>query len=723
MLAKQVFHLDDETAARARFEAAFPAARAAFEDWLSVEYRTQDVTLGLQQSSNERDFLKLLMNDDHRVTEIGRHCILFVLDHYLDASGGTRTVEELRSRLERLFPAIPWRMLTKAKSDVVPMSRVFLDKGLLTNPHDLAPNLMRAITDGCTSHFWNRLRREGAGSDSWHTPGHNRGNAFINSPLLNDFHEQFGAMVFRTDLSVSVSELGDLSEPLDPPNPKETNALIQAQKSSAETFGADRTFYITNGTSTSNKAMLQALIRPGDTVLLDRNCHKSVHQAIVLSGAVPMYLSPAFNKRLGVWAPLDLETLERFISAKRPEQLLKRGVQPPRMLVLTTCSYEGVLYPVQRIAEACAKRGILLYADEAWAPHMRFHPRYASVSPDGSIVRANAVDAGAHIVVHSSHKTLAALSQASMIHIAPAMREALQSSDTQWSWLKERFRNYDGFLHDVVESLRYWNSTSPSYPMLATLDLAASQMRFEGLALLEDRMEWVDEFRKRAEAAAGPCVVGLDEIVGPNNPRFAGYGHDPLKLVLGILNADAMQDALREENICPEKSTSGCIQFLMTVGATYHNIQKLAKLVEEVVKRHGKGKVLGCTMPEADDFDRQIAAGQIEVLPRAAAFGRSKMVPLADCDGAIAAQMIVPYPPGIPVFLPGLRISEHAKQLVQTLVNAGHARDVHGLLSDSKGNHMVKVLDKQGEEEALEASGENVRLIQEWARSLAGIGT
>jgi len=715
---KYVLHLDDELGARRKFKKAFVKVRNQFKRWIARQYGLTGVSLELEQASTEDEFLGKLLEADRRVSEVGSHCVLFVLDHFLDAKRQSATAEDLRSKLERLFPAIPCVMLTKADSNETASSLPYLDKGLLQNPDELAANLVRVFDESWSAHFWDRLRSEGLGPDSWHTPGHNRGNAFKTSLLLSNFYDSYTAMVFRTDLSVSVSELGDLSEPLDPPNAA-ASMLNKAQTSSAKTFGADKTFYITNGTSTSNKAMLQALIRPGDTVLLDRNCHKSVHQAVVLSGAVPMYLSPAFNTRLGVWAPVDIETLERFIAAKMPDKMIRDGIRPPRVLVLTTCSYEGVLYPVRRIAEACERRGILLYSDEAWAPHMRFHPRYASDAEDGSIVRANAVDAGAHLVVHSSHKTLAALSQASMIHVTPAMRRAFQSSDSPWSWLRERFRDYNGFLHDLVESLRYWNSTSPSYPMLATLDLSSAQMRFEGLALLEERMKWVDEFRDRAERAAGPCIAGMDEIVGAGNERYAGYRHDPLKLVLGVRDPDTMQHALREHNICPEKSTSGCIQFLMTVGTTRQNIQQLAKVVEGIVRSKGKGTVLGCEPATAADFNREIAAGQIEVLPRAAAFGRSEMVPLEGCIGRIAAQMIVPYPPGIPVFLPGLRISVNAMQLVKNLVDGGRARDVHGLMIEAGNRCRVKVLDKQGEEQALEESGEKVRQIQAWARSLA----
>ena len=116
---------------------------------------------------------------------------------------------------------------------------------------------------------------------SWHTPGHNAGHAFSRSLFLQGFRHEYGAMTFRADLSVSVHSLGDLS------TPESRTPLADAQRLTSEIFGSAQSCYITNGSTTSNKAMLMTLLRPGETVLLDRNCHKSVHHAVVMAGAIP----------------------------------------------------------------------------------------------------------------------------------------------------------------------------------------------------------------------------------------------------------------------------------------------------------------------------------------------------------------------------------------------------------------------------------------------------
>ena len=235
---------------------------------------------------------------------------------------------------------------------------------LLKNSEDFARAISGRLKKHWVAPFWKKLRKYSLDRrDSWHTPGHNGGNSFLRSIFLRPFHEAFAPtgkapITFTADLSVSVRELGDISEPL-----AERNPMADAMNRAAKYFGAEDTLFATNGTSTSNKVMLMALLRPGETVLLDRNCHKSVHQAVVTSGAFPVYLSPPFHDDLGIWLPLSLDHLNVFCSDQEFLDTLQ-----PRMLVLTTCTYEGILYPVQEIAETCYQKGILLYSDEAWFP-------------------------------------------------------------------------------------------------------------------------------------------------------------------------------------------------------------------------------------------------------------------------------------------------------------------------------------------------------------------
>ena len=198
-----------------------------------------------------------------------------------------------------------------------------------------------------------------AAKDAWHTPGHSSGDSMRGSPWVNEFYEFMGEHVFDADLSVSVPALDSLMEP--------TGVIAEAQQMAAKAFGARRTFFATNGTSTANKVILQTLIAPGEKLLLDRNCHKSVHHGVVLSGAQPIYLDSALNRKYGVFGPVPKKTILQAIEEHPDAQLL----------VLTSCTYDGLRYDLKPIIDAAHARGIKVLIDEAWFGYARFHPASA----------------------------------------------------------------------------------------------------------------------------------------------------------------------------------------------------------------------------------------------------------------------------------------------------------------------------------------------------------
>ena len=180
-----------------------------------------------------------------------------------------------------------------------------------------------------------------AAKDAWHTPGHSSGDSLRGSPWVNDFYEFMGEHAFDADLSVSVKALDSLMEP--------TGVISEAQQMAAKAFGARRTFFATNGTSTANKVILQTEIAPGEKLLLDRNCHKSVHHGVLLSGARPHYLDSSVNRRFGVFGPVPKSTILRAIEEHPDAQLL----------VLTSCTYDGLLYDLRPIIEAAHARSMI----------------------------------------------------------------------------------------------------------------------------------------------------------------------------------------------------------------------------------------------------------------------------------------------------------------------------------------------------------------------------
>ena len=657
------------------------------------------------------DKLLFDVGGEHRfVSDAAKHCCLFLFDDDLPSpDGGPWTpVHELRldgMPLARwflaYFPAIPKIVLTSpGEADPPAPTRRWSARPaeVFRHPERNREKLQRAFRSFWSPRFWTALREyvcNRAGTN-WHTPGHNGGNAFDNSPFLRGFHDDFGDMTFRADLSVSVERLGDLS------SPEGSAPLVDAQRLASEIFGSATTCFITNGTSTSNKAMLMTLLRPGEVVLLDRNCHKSVHHAVVMSGAVPRYLPARYNPRYGIWGPVALADIEAELA--RPAG----PAGPPRMLVLTTCTYEGVLYPAWEVARLCEERGVLFYADEAWAPYLAFHPFYSTELADGTPARYNAVNElrGAHFAVQSTHKALSAFSQASMIHVSTRFRALLEDDSLRpFRWLRRRFALHgrgssEKFLHDLHEFLRYWHSTSPHYPMLATLDIAGVQMRLEGMGLLEDRLHWVDAFKARVADMLGKpvedCFPDLPQLGGAG-PDWAGQGylHDPLKLVLSFRTAEArerFEKALLAARIQWEKASPVTLLFLVTVGTVEEHFEYLYRVCRQCADCIGR--------PEEEFRIRTIPAAideQVSVLPRDAALCDGELVPIAESEGRICGQMVVPYPPGIPVLLPGLRITRPMIDLVLDVVATEGAGAVHGLFVRGK-SLMVEVLNRDEED-------------------------
>jgi len=642
------------------------------------------------------------------LTEHGRSCCLFLVDD--DLLEETVDGRPLRAWLRIFFPAIPRVLLTRAGHPEVTLpARRWVKKDACVferatkSHHERIVHLFKSFWLPRFSTALRQYVKVKAGTN-WHTPGHSGGRAFSSSPFLRGFHDAFGDTIFRTDLSVSVESLGDLS------SPEARTPLSEAQRMTSEIFGTAQSRYITNGTSTSNKAMLMTLLRPGEVVLVDRNCHKSVHHAVVTSGAVPRYLPARWNATLGVWGPVALEDIRAALRGAS-----EKSGEKPRLLVLTTCTYEGILYPVWEIARACEKAGVLFYADEAWAAHLNFHPFYTFGRGKDDVVRYNAVSEtdGAHFSVQSTHKMLSAFSQASMIHVSMRFKRLLEEdSSPAYRWLRRRFSlhghgSYEKFSHDLHEFLRYWHSTSPHYPFLAALDVAGVQMRLEGMKLVDERLRWATAFRKRVADACGrdenECFAGLDEIAGRGiDWRAAGYMKDPLKIVLMLKSAKACEQfrkALLKAHIQWEKATATTILFLVTAGSAEEHFEYLFRVCREF--RH----LIGFPMRHANAGEArsvcEAVSGQAEVLPHEAALCDGELVTLDESVGRIASQFLVPYPPGVPVFIPGLRITKAMVRLIRGVIASEGVDAVHGLFC--RGGHapyFVEVLNKDEESRA-----------------------
>lgn len=285
---------------------------------------------------------------------------------------------------------------------------------------------------------------------SWHTPGHTGGTAFLRSPAGRAFFEFFGESLFRSDLSISVGELGSL---LDHSGP-----IGAGERYAARVFGAHRTYYVTNGSSTSNRVILMASVTRDQVALCDRNCHKSVEHAMTLSGAIPTYLMPVRN-RYGLIGPIPPARLAAVAieAGIAGNPLVRAGVDPtPIHAIVTNSTYDGLCYNVARVEELLGASVDRLHFDEAWYGYARFNPIYRDRFGMHGNPRDH--DAGRPTVfaTQSTHKLLAALSQASMIHV----RDGRSPID------HARFN----------EAFMMHASTSPQYAIIASNDVSAAMM-------------------------------------------------------------------------------------------------------------------------------------------------------------------------------------------------------------------------------------------------------
>ncbi len=473
--------------------------------------------------------------------------------------------------------------------------------------------------------------------DQWHTPGHSSGESLRGSPWVNDFYEFMGEHVFDADLSVSVPMLDSLMEP--------KGVISEAQAMAAKAFGARRTYFATNGTSTANKVIFQTLLAPGEKLLLDRNCHKSVHHGVVLSGAHPIYLDSALNRKYGLYGPVPKKNLLKEIN-RHPDA---------QALILTSCTYDGLRYDLAPIVEAAHRNGIKVIIDEAWYGHARFHPAF----------RPTALEAGADYATQSTHKVMSAFSQASMIHVNdPDFREHL-------------FR----------ENFNMHTSTSPQYGLIASLDVARKQAVMEGYKLLTRTLDLAKEVRELVNSTKVFRVLELEDLL-PEAVRHDGILLDPTKVTIDISGCGYTAEDLQKElferyNIQVEKSTFNTLSLLLTIGTTRSKVSRLYDALMRIAREHRSPRRLVQT-PEIPAFTN------LRFLPRDAYYCGGELVPVFDdrervnrkLAGRVCADQIVPYPPGIPVLVPGQLITVAIIEYVGDLLHSHKRMEMHGIVHE-----------------------------------------
>lgn len=483
--------------------------------------------------------------------------------------------------------------------------------------------------------------------DAWHTPGHSGGDSLRDSPWVSDFYHLMGEHIFNTDLSVSVQSLDSLLEP--------HSVIQEAQDLAAKAFGARRTFFVTNGTSTANKVIVQHLLGDGGKMILDQACHKSIHHAVILFGVEPVYLEASVKTAYGFYGPVPRERVLAAIDANPDAGLL----------VLTSCTYDGFYYDLKPIIDHAHRQGMKVLVDEAWYAHGRFHPA----------LRPNALECGADYVTQSTHKMLSAFSQASMIHVGE--------------------RQFDE--HRFREHLNMHTSTSPQYAMIASLDVARKQMSMEGFERLSRCIAMAQRLREAIDATGVFRVLRLEDML-PAELADDGIRLDPTKLSIDCsasgMSARQIQLELFENyGIQVEKVTHNTLSILVTLGSTQSKVLRLVNALRK----------LAANSPGTSPGSRRVPSlpplSEIVVLPRKAYFGASEDIPLTGeghalnpaLVNAISADQVVPYPPGIPVLVPGQRVSAEIAGFLLDLYRSNTGIEIHGL-NEGDGTPRLRIV-------------------------------
>lgn len=405
--------------------------------------------------------------------------------------------------------------------------------------------------------------------------------------------------------------------------------ILAAEQLIADAWGVPQSFMMVQGSTGGNIAVALTALRPDEPVFVARNAHKSVLAGLVQVGARPIWLEPRWDDRFGVAHGLDVAVVEKAIAET-----------DARALWLLHPTYYGTTGDIGALAGLCRERGVRLLVDGAHSPHFAFHPELPTA----------AERSGAAATVQSVHKILSGLSQAAVLHV-----DTTQLDEAS-----------------VRRSLQLIQTTSPHFAIMASIDLARRQMMTDGRALLDGALN-----RARSAAETLARVPGLT-VLRPEHLAGEGTGlHqlDETKLLTGVagLDADARDIVARlnrRHGIQPELAGTGHVLCISTIGNTDDDFDRLTTAFTEVAEHFGGhgGEVGAGTLTP----DLLALHPEVVLTPREAFFADQATVALTDAAGRIAAEAITPYPPGIPLVMPGERLSGDVIGLLSALRAAGN---------------------------------------------------
>lgn len=439
------------------------------------------------------------------------------------------------------------------------------------------------------------LKHKKSGMAQLHVPGHRSGEA-----VSDDFLHVVGKDIFQIDLT-EIPGLDDLHNP--------QGAIEIAQQLAAELYQADKSFFMVNGTSGGLLALILACCGQGDKIIVPRNAHRSVLSGLIVSGAVPIYYQPAVIKEFGCLAGPDHWQIKSLLE-KNSDVRAVVGVNP---------TYYGVAGDLAALAESCHGVGVPLLVDEAHGTHLKFHPE---LPPD-------ALSCGADAVVQSTHKTGGSLTQSSLLHIQG------QRID----------------IERVAEALRMIQSTSPSYVLMASLDLARQQLAVRGRELLDKSFALAHWCRESLAEIDGVKVLEHKHL-GAEGAKYLDVTRLTISLLERGVTGYQLAELLGEKyQVVVEMADYASVVAVISLGTTPNDCQRLITAIKEIVKLE-TGQPLGFSET------LNIPPPVVRLSPREAWLRSGKAVPLEQSLGHISGETVAVYPPGIPVLCPGEEITQ-----------------------------------------------------------------
>jgi arginine/lysine/ornithine decarboxylase len=443
----------------------------------------------------------------------------------------------------------------------------------------------------------------------FHVPGHKKGDGM---------DDKFKNFVGNNVLSIDVTVF-KLVDSLHHPS----GAIKRAQELAADAYGADKAFFSIHGTSGAIQAMILSVVSQGDKIIIPRNVHKSVTAGVILSGAVPVYMQPEIDSTIGVALGVTPETVEKTLE-NNPDA---------KAVLIINPTYYGVATDIKRIAQIVHSYNIPLIVDEAHGPHLGFNDR----------LPVSAMHAGADMCAQSTHKIIGSLTQSSLLQVRGELID----------------------MNRVQQVMNLLQTTSPSYILMASLDVARMQIATKGKELLDKAIDLAEYAREEINKIPGLYCFGKEVLT-----KKGAYAFDPTKLTiccrdLGITGYELDQILADKYHIQVEMSDLYNALAVGSFGDTREKIDSLLFALREISLEYSGILRKRCEVIDIPQIPDQVLS------PREA-FNSSKVsLPLDESAGQISGEFLLAYPPGIPVLCPGERITPEIINYVDEMKNAG----------------------------------------------------